>query len=187
MKSITKWNLFSVLVAILALAVSVGGISPSPAFGCTYENGWMTGGGSFFYVPTIAYGGQVGSTGRVTHGFVVHCTPRHSDNLEIVDHSTGLNFHLTDLLYAECWNDAGIEPDPPDAAFDSFYGWGEGRCRMPGDKWQTCYIEFVFTDGGERGGCIRDTASIQISNGNGGLLIIGSDVDCGNHQAHDGF
>lgn len=188
MKSITKWNLFSVLVAILALSVSVGGISPSPAFGCEYTNGWMTGGGSIYAYPTIAYGGQVGSTGRVTHGFVVHCTPRHSDNLEIIDHSTGLNFHMKDLTYAECWDDPGIEPNPPDAAFDTFHGWGDGRCKIPPDnQWQTCSIEFIFTDGGERGGCIRDTAYINISAESGDLLIIGGVVDCGNHQAHDGF
>lgn len=188
METITKWKVFFFLVASLALTVSVGGIGPSPAFACDYANGWMTGGGSFFYYPTLAYGGQVGSTGRVTHGFVVHCTPRHSDNLEIVDHSTGLNFHLTELTYAVCSDDPGIDPNPPDAAFDTFYGEGVGRCKMPSDnQWQDCSIRFTFTDGGERGGCIRDTASIEIINGNGNLLIIGSDVDCGNHQAHDGF
>jgi hypothetical protein len=45
MGTITKWNVFFVLVASLALTVSVGGIGPSPAFGCDFAEGWMTGGG----------------------------------------------------------------------------------------------------------------------------------------------
>lgn len=145
------------------------------------------GGGSIFAYPALAYGGQIALDGRVTHGFVVHCTPRHSDHLEIVDHVTGLNFHLTDLIYTECSDNPEIEPNPPDAAFDTFYGEGVGRCKLPSGHWEPCSISFEFTDGGERGGCLRDTAYIAISYGSGNLFVIGGDVDCGNHQAHDGF
>ena len=190
MTTITKWTGFIVLVAGLALTISVWGIGSSPAFGCDYANGWMTGGGSIFYPngKDLAYGGQIGSDGRVTHGFVVHCTPRHSDNLEIVDHSTGLNFHLLDLTATACTDDPTIEPNPPDAAFDTFEGWGNGRCKSVSGRWQPCSIHFVFTDGGERGGCLRDTAYILIKDqSDNTLLYIDNDVDCGNHQAHDGF
>jgi len=190
MGTITKWNVFFVLVASLALTVSVGGIRPSPAFGCEYLSGWMTGGGSIFE-GDVAYGGQVAADGRVTHGFVVHCTQRHSDNLEIVDHVTGLNFHLTELISASCSDDPAIDPNPPDAAFDTFEGGGIGRCKLPSSPHsQPCHVFFTFTDGGERGGCLRDTARILITDDASGatlLDIVSGDLDCGNHQAHDGF
>lgn len=190
MVTIMKRMGFIVLVAGLALTISVWGIGSSPAFGCDFGNGWMTGGGSIFYPDgdvLALYGGQVGSDGRVTHGFVVHCTPRHSDNLEIVDHSTGLNFHLQNLTAAVCTDDSAIEPNPPDAAFDTFEGWGTGRCKSLSERWEPCSIYFIFKDGGERGGCLRDTAYIYIEDSDGPLLSINNDVDCGNNQAHDGF
>jgi hypothetical protein len=192
MATITKWTGIIVLVAGLALTISVWGIGSSPAFGCDYANGWMTGGGSIFYgfdgKASAEYGSQLGSDGRVTHGFVVHCTPRNSDNLEIVDHLTGLNFHLLDLTATACKDDPNIEPNPPDAAFDTFEGWGVGRCKKTSGRWQPCSIHFIFTDGGERGGCLRDTAYILIQDQSlNTLLYIDNDVDCGNHQAHDGF
>jgi hypothetical protein len=123
METIKKWNVFFVLAASLVLTVSVGGIGPSPAlacdcgYGCDHEKGWMTGGGSIFAVDdSVTYGGSFAGDGRVTHGFVVHCTPRHSDNLQIVDHAINQGFHLTELIYAECTDDPTIEPNPPNAA-----------------------------------------------------------------------
>lgn len=193
MATIKKGSGFIVLVAGLALAISVWGIGLSPALGCEFAEGWMTGGGSIFNTNnTLVYGGQVGSDGRVTHGFVVHCTPRNSDNIEIVDHVSGLNFHLLDLTAAACTDDPSIIPNPPGAAFDTFNGEGIGRCKVDPPvgtgRWEPCSIIFTFADGGERGGCIRDTANIWIRNGSGAtLLLISGDVDCGNHQAHDGF
>ncbi len=193
MGTITKWNVFFVLVVSLIFAVCVGGIGPSPAFGWPFASGWMTGGGSIFSSidgSPVVYGGQVALDGRVTHGFVVHCEPRRSDNLEVVDHSTGLNFHLTDLLVAECIDNPELEPNPPGAAFDTFVGAGPGRCKggLAGNHWTDCWIEFTFTDNGEPG-CQADFADIAISFEQGGtpFFSIAGFVNCGNHQAHDGF
>ena len=64
------------------------------------SNCWMTGGGSIFDEEGEAvYGGL----DRVTHGFVLHCDPRRSDNLEVNDHGSGQSFHLervTSATYA---------------------------------------------------------------------------------------
>ena len=142
------------------------------------SNCWMTGGGSIF---AVEYGG----TQRITHGFVVHCSPRNSDNLEVNDHGTGWHFHLDDLTSAICIDDPAITPNPPDATFDTFIGEGTGICRNVGGEARSCTVQFVFTDGGERGGCIRDTAIVNVEDNNGNVLIsVSGEVDCGNHQAH---
>ena len=141
-------------------------------------NCWMTGGGSIF---AVEYGGEQ----RITHGFVVHCDPRNSDNLEVNDHGNGWHFHLDDLTSAICIDDPAIDPNPPDASFDTFIGEGTGICRNVGGEARSCTVQFVFTDGGERGGCIRDTAIVNVEDNNGNLLIsVSGEVDCGNHQAH---
>jgi hypothetical protein len=142
------------------------------------SNCWMTGGGSIF-----DQRGEVVYEGRITHGFEVHCSPRRSDNLEINDHVSGQSFHMEDLLSANCSDDPTIEPNPPDAFFDTFQGYGRGRCKQPD---RPCEVYFTFTDGGERGGCLRDTASILVREIGSGTTVISitGDVDCGNHQAH---
>ena len=190
-----KWNMVKVGIFVLMVSLALTAYTTSPAFAGrnTCGEGWMTGGGSIFATTNgaeIEYFGQGDTNGRVTHGFVVHCTPRNSDNLEIVDHSTGLNFHLLNLTFTSCDDDPEIVPNPPDAGFDTFYGEGVGRCKRDdlGKQWQTCIINFTFTDGGERGGCIRDTAEILIQDIDGTILLnINGDVDCGNHQAHDSW
>jgi hypothetical protein len=142
------------------------------------SNCWMTGGGSIF---AAQYGGEQ----RITHGFVVHCTPRNSDNLQVNDHGTGWSFHLGDLTAAICIDDPALEPNPPDADFDTFVGEGDGICRNVGGQSRLCTVTFTFTDGGERGGCIRDTAIIEVRDENDVALInVSGEVDCGNHQAH---
>ncbi len=138
---------------------------------------WMTGGGSIFDTA----GNQVDYEGRVTHGFVLHCDPRNSDNLQINDHESGQSFHLLNLDTAICIDDPGIEPNPPDALFDTFVGEGTGRCKQPD---RACTARWTFTDGGERGGCLRDTAVIEVSDAGGIVFSVSGDVDCGNHQAH---
>jgi hypothetical protein len=132
----------------------------------------MTGGGSIL---SVEYGG------RVTHGFVLHCVPRNSDNLQVVDHLTNQIFHLETLTSAICMDDPAIEPNPPGADFDTFVGEGTGRCKQPD---RPCTARWRFTDGGERGGCVRDTAAIEVRDANGIVFSISGDVDCGNHQAH---
>lgn len=144
-------------------------------------NCWMTGGGSIF---SLAYGGEP----RITHGFELRCDLRRNSNLQINDHAVGgWDFHLLELTGAICIDDPAIEPNPPDASFDTFVGEGTGRCRNVGGVERACVARWTFTDGGERGGCVRDTAIIEVVDAlNNDVLISVSDgyVDCGNHQAH---
>lgn len=201
MESTKNWNMFKVKLLVLAIGLALTAYPASSAFACwdscndscwdyCMENGWMTGGGSIF--PTdgrvVTYGGQVSDDGRVTHGFVLHCTPRNSDNLQVVDHGSKRIFHLETLDRAFCYNDPLITPDPPDANFDTFFGSGHGRCKEPDGHWLPCKARWKFTDGGERGGCVRDTAAITVrlenSNSVDPFIFIDGNVDCGNHQAH---
>lgn len=166
---------FTLFVLAVGLVVT---LSATGAFAAR-EDCWMTGGGSIF---NVAYAGD-----RFTHGFVVHCTPRNSDNLQVKDHVSGVAFHMTRLDSAICIDDPALEPNPPDASFDTFVGQGTGRCNFPNDPGNDapCTVRFTFTDGGERGGCIRDTAIIEVRDVNGNVVIsVSGDVDCGNHQAH---
>jgi hypothetical protein len=184
----SKRNLFKSAVVVLAmsLALIMGGTGPYSALagpggggGGGRQDCWMTGGGSIF--PEVDYGGDP----RITHGFVLHCDPRNSDNLQINDHGTGWNFHMEELTAAICLDDPAIDPNPPDATFDTFVGEGTGRCKNTGGEERDCTARWTFTDGGEVGGCVRDTAIITVEDDNGNVLIsISGVVDCGNHQAH---
>jgi hypothetical protein len=188
MNTIKKRRLLKSAVLVLAMSLVVtaylGGIAPSPALagggaghGGPFKDCWMTGGGSIF--DRYEYGG------RVTHGFVLHCTPRNSDNLQIVDHAINTSFHLQTLTSATCEDNPAIEPNPPDATFDTFMGVGTGRCKQPGGIDFPCTATWTFTDGGEVGGCVRDTALIVVRDENGAeVFSVSGDVDCGNHQAH---
>jgi hypothetical protein len=182
-----RQNLFKIAMLVLAmsLALTVGGTGPSPALaggdGGPFKDCWMTGGGSIF----DSNGHEVEYGGRVTHGFVLHCTPRNSDNLQVVDHASNTSFHLQTLTYASCEDDPAIEPNPPEATFDTFVGEGTGICRQPGGNNFPCTARWTFTDGGEVGGCVRDTALIVVRNLAGGVVFsVSGEVDCGNHQAH---
>ncbi|HET6379490.1 MAG TPA: hypothetical protein VFH63_00440 [candidate division Zixibacteria bacterium] len=175
-----------VLAANMVLAFAGAGSAPALAGGKGgggRQDCWMTGGGSIFPAGgPVEYGGDP----RITHGFVLHCVPRNSDNLQINDHGTGWNFHLATLTSAICIDDPAIEPNPPDATFDTFVGQGTGRCKngFTGQE-ADCTAAWTFTDGGEPGGCVRDTAVIEVRDLNGNLLFsVSGVVDCGNHQAH---
>jgi len=175
-----KWNLLKLTLLFVAagLVLTMGGTGALAG----RPDCWMTGGGSIFPF-NVQYGGD----DRITHGFVVHCTPRNSDNLQVNDHATGNSFHMTNLESAICIDDPAIEPNPPDASFDTFVGQGTGRCNLAGQGGPgvPCTVRFTFTDGGERGGCLRDTAIIEVRDENGNVVIsVAGDVDCGNHQAH---
>jgi hypothetical protein len=136
---------------------------------------WMTGGGSIFDTDTM-----VEYTGRTTHGMVLHCDTRNPNRLEINWENN--IFHLTSLNSAMCPDTAGIDPNPPDAAFDTFIGMGEGR--LNGDPGATIY--FTFTDAGEPG--TSDTASILIMDSGGTeVLEISGLLTFGNHQAHSNY
>lgn len=135
---------------------------------------WMTGGGSVF---NIENGLEVEYDGRATHGFIVHCDTRNPNNLQV--NWGGNRFHLRDLTSAACPDTPGIEPNPPDASFDTFIGMGYGRYNgEPG-----AFISFTFTDAGEPG--VADTAEIAIWDAAGNqVLAVSGDLMYGNHQAH---
>jgi len=134
---------------------------------------WMTGGGSIFN----ANGQVIEYTGRTTHGFVVHCDPRNSDNLQI--NWEGNRFHMTDLAFAFCTDDPALTPESPDAQFDTFEGVGTGRFNN-----QSGYnIMFTFTDDGQPG--VGDFADILITAPDGeAVLDVQGYLTFGNHQAH---
>jgi hypothetical protein len=177
-----QWKKLGIMLLMVGVffAMSLVGLNTPFSLAGPRPNCWMTGGGSIF--DEVDYGGQP----RITHGFVLHCDPRNSDNLQINDHGTGWSFHLGALTGAICLDDPAITPNPPDATFDTFVGQGTGICRNVGGEDRFCTAVWTFTDGGEPGGCVRDTAIIEVRDNDNNLLISISDgnVDCGNHQAH---
>ena len=134
---------------------------------------WMTGGGSVF----DTNGSIIEYTGRTTHGFVVHCDPRNSDNLQI--NWEGNRFHLTDLNNAICDDDPALTPESPDAEFDTFIGMGTGR--LNNERGATVW--FKFTDDGQPG--VGDFAHIIVSDPSGDVVLdVEGYLTFGNHQAH---
>ena len=153
-------------IATAAIAITMTASAGKPS------DCWMTGGGSIFDTNSL-----VDYTGRTTHGMVLHCDTGNPNSLEI--NWEGNIFHLTNLVTAMCPDTAGIDPNPPDAQFDTFIGMGEGR--LNGDPGAT--ISFTFTDAGEPG--IADTASIVILDPDDvQVLEISGYLTFGNHQAH---
>ncbi len=134
---------------------------------------WMTGGGSIF----DTNGSVIEYTGRTTHGFVVHCDPRNSDNLQI--NWEGNRFHMTELGNAICIDDPALTPESPVAEFDTFIGMGTGRLNRD----QGATIWFKFTDDGQPG--VGDFAHIIITDPSGEVVLdVEGYLTFGNHQAH---
>lgn len=131
-------------------------------------DGRFTGGGSFFL-------GDI----RFTHGFELRCDyTDHRQNLEI--NWLGNQFHLTELTYAECSDDPAIEPHPPRAGLDTYYGEGVGRLNQV----DGATITFTITDAGEPG--TGDTMEITITPLVGSPIVVPvTHLNKGNHQAHD--
>jgi hypothetical protein len=127
----------------------------------------MTGGGSI-----------ITPTGRVTHGFELHCNASDEPNRLQVNWR-GNRFHLEDLTSASCSDNPAIAPDPPAAGFDTYKGKGTGRFNgQPGAT-----AEWTFTDAGEPGA--SDTATIEIKNSSNVVVLSESGtLDRGNQQAH---
>ena len=107
----------------------------------------MAGGGSVF---------QTG-TGRVTHGFEVHCgtdanpAPIPPNNLDINwgPDKRRHHFQLDLLTSGDCFYDPTVgSPNPPPAGFNTIEGVGTGT--LDGKTGAT--IHFTFTDAGEPGG-----------------------------------
>jgi hypothetical protein len=131
----------------------------------------MTGGGSIFTGP--------GNQTRVTHGFELRCDANDKrQSLEINWPGTAgqNNFHLTDITKATCIDDPSIQPQPPNAGFDTYIGEGVGTCNG-----QPATIKFTFTDAGEPG--TSNTAEYHIS-GACTLDTVKTLLTFGNHQAH---
>lgn len=153
-----------VLCAGVAVSMTAAGAKPPDC--------WMTGGGSIFNADMMAE-----YTGRTTHGMILHCDTRNPNSLQV--NWEGNKFHLTDLNRARCPDTPGIDPNPPDASFDTFIGDGEGKLNnVPGAS-----IAFRFTDAGEPG--TADTAEIIIWDENfNQVLYVSGPLTFGNHQAH---
>jgi hypothetical protein len=180
MQSLENTKQSWVRAAALLLPISLVAATQALAGPGGRDECWMTGGGSIF---STLYGGQP----RITHGFELRCNLSRNSNLQVNDHAVGgWSFHLEELTAAICIDDPAITPNPPDASFDTFVGEGVGRCKNVGGQERACVIRFTFTDGGEVGGCIRDTAIIEVRDFDDLPLISVSDgyVNCGNHQAH---
>ena len=123
-------------------------------------------------------GGSVDGT-DVRHGFEIHCDLSKPNNVEV--NWSGNRFHMENLDFAFCTEDANIDQAPPNAAFDTFTGNGTGR--FNGEDGAT--INFVFVDAGEPGKGV-DSAMITIwdKDNNLELEVSGLLDKGGNHQAH---
>lgn len=167
--------------------------------GATLVEGRMTGGGSIFTGPDDLINGQAnpGSEIRITHGFELHCSADVvPNNLEINIHpngGAGSRFKVDTLTWAACWDDPEIDPTPPAAPFDHYFGRAVGSYNG-----QSGYCaQWLFTDAGERGtedrieymliwtgdGCSAGDPTAPYT----GVLSIpepGHPLTFGNHQAH---
>ena len=134
----------------------------------------MTGGG---HAPTIIPAGD-----EVHHGFELRCnTADHPQRLQI-NWGKGNSFHLTNLTSSTCVDDPSVEPDPPDAGFDTYIGSGTGRLKGG----ETGTAEWCFLDAGEPG--TPDRIQIVVRDSSGTIILLFVDeFNQGNHQAHGQF
>jgi hypothetical protein len=123
-------------------------------------------------------GGSVDGT-DVRHGFEIHCDRSEPNNVEV--NWSGNHFHMESLDFALCTEDANIDQAPPNAAFDTFTGNGNGR--LNGEDGAT--IDFVFVDAGEPGKGV-DSAMITVRDKSDNVVLEVSGLldKGGNHQAH---
>lgn len=135
------------------------------------KEGRMTGGGS-----VLPKAGT--SLVRVTHGFELHCDKTNlPNNLQV--NWGGNRFHLETLKRAACFDSPLIE-NPPVAGFDTYVGVGTGRFNgVSGYK-----AKWVMTDAGEPGKSDRLRLVITNPAGLVTVLLVGGNLNVGNHQAH---
>lgn len=137
---------------------------------CEFPLGRMTGGGGQLTIGDV----------YVTRGFTLHCDITLSNNLEV--NWPGNKWHLDKPIeYAECTDQPDVNPEPPPAPFDTFYGEAVGSLNgVDGAR-----IQFQFQDAGEPGGR-NDRAWIKIFDPAGNLVldVPWSYLDHGNLQAH---
>lgn len=190
-RTVVGWRGRLVLTSVLVLSLSAtafgvaGGIKPKDllttasssnnqnAPNTVYKGGEprMTGGG---HAPTIIPSGD-----EVHHGFTLRCNPDdHPQQLEI-NWGQGNSFHLTTLTSAQCLDDPAVEPDPPDAGFDTYIGSGTGRLKGG----ETGTAEWCFLDAGEPG--TADKIQVVVRDSSGTIILLFVDTfNQGNHQAH---
>ena len=190
-KMVRPWGLLPIATLSLLVSVSTtwGHVPPDVEL----VPGRMTGGGSIFTGPNDqVYESDgtplpAGTEVRVTHGFELHCNANIGpNNLEVNVHPDGggSRFHLEMLVDAACWDDPSIDPTPPAAPFDHYFGFGVGRYN---GELGYC-AKWVFTDAGERGTddyikylvvwhCSTDRIVVAIGEP-------GHPLTFGNHQAH---
>jgi len=151
--------------------VTSGAIIAGPSPPSNGTSGRMTGGGSVF----------TADGRRVTHGFVLQCSPEQKrNNVLQVNWQDGNQFHMESVTAASCSDDPAIEPNPPGAGFDTHSGAGTGRYN--GAAGAT--VEWTFTDAGEPG--TSDAAQIVIRDAFGiTVLDVSGTLRKGNHQAHN--
>lgn len=131
--------------------------------------GRMTGGGSVF----------MDNSGRVTHGFELHCDTADLPNRLEVNWGKGNKFHLTSLTSALCADGPALDEEQPVAGFDTYKGTGTGRYN--GVDGATA--QWKFTDDGEPG--TGDHVTLEIKDAsNVVVLTVSGFLDRGNHQAH---
>jgi hypothetical protein len=130
----------------------------------------MTGGG--YIVKT--------SHQKVKHGFTLRCDAHKGPNNLEINWGNGNKFHLENLTSALCTDNPAINPEHPEADFDTYTGSGVGRLNgVPGAT-----AEWTFTDGGEPGK--NDYAKVVVKDAGGNVkLSISGYLQSGNHQAHD--
>jgi hypothetical protein len=153
MKASKKWNSFKMAAIVLgntlALVLYLWGPALSSVLAWQFH-GRMTGGGSVCRPSGCVDTGDDFS-GRVTHGFELHCAPEDlPNNLEVNDHFTspgGHRWHLDRLDDVYCYNDPTIDPRPPAAGFDTYVGRGNGRY----DGQPNFCANWILTDAGEPG------------------------------------
>ena len=173
-RTLTFRKMLLVVPALLGLSMA-GGMARGGEKDCPPKKatGRWTGGGNFFCTD-----GQ-GNEFKVTHGFELHCsTDLVPNNLE-VNWLGGENFHLTELLTAECHDLPEINPRPPRAPVDQLIATGTGRFNNE----DGATISFEMTDAGEPGR--NDVMTLTITSPGGEVVLDCSNtLNGGNHQAH---
>lgn len=164
---------------------------------CTITNndtpGHFTGGGSVF--PTLTQGAFLSGVNfkntkdtRVTHGFTLHCDASRDPNRLQVNWGPVKNeqkFHLLTLTTATCTDNPNIDPQQPNADFDTIEGTGTGRF----NNVDGVNVWFRFDDAGEPGKNDRvwmkiwKDATVYLNTGSQDISE-GLKLNVGNQQAH---
>jgi hypothetical protein len=151
--------------------------------------GFMTGGGFV----------RIGSV-TVNYNVIGHCAnPTIPPDKVDVSWSTGsgnskisYDFNLTSIATSSCEDTPNVDPEPPDANFDTYKGTGSGTLKVKttnGTTTENATITFSFTDAGE--GPLSSDMVNQItivdSSNTTVLNVLSKKADGGNLQAHTAF